>query len=379
MFSASDDQRLFASTICRFLTAAWPPARLREVGGDDSGYDRDFWRQGAALGWASLTGAGGSASGELACPDAVALLVTAFEFGHHAAPGPLGPVSVVAGALARWGSPSHKEGPLEELISGDATAAWAVSEPAPHDAYGDIAVEARREGDSFVLSGVKAPVEWAGEADYVLVTASDAGRPVHLLLPPDLAGSTVTPMRSVDMTRRYAEVRFDGARVPVDGLVGAFADGGVILDWLADVRVLVQLGEMVGAMQWAFSSTLEWTKNRFTFGRPIASYQAIKHRMADMKTWLEASYAITEEAASAMEADSPDRSEMLDAAKSYVGRFGPELLQEAVQLHGGIGVTADHDLHLFLRRVADAASTFGTPREHAVRLGRAVEESLESR
>jgi alkylation response protein AidB-like acyl-CoA dehydrogenase len=374
MFATTDEQQLFARIVCRLLETECPPAQLRSLATNDRGYDPEYWRRGADLGWTALAVAEESATGDLKCAGVLDLLVLAFEFGHHAAPGPLGPVSVVASALARWGSAGVHQAALEEMTSGTAVAAWAWSEPAPHDAYREIAVEARRDGDALVLSGMKVPVEGAVGADHLVVTVVEAGYPVTMLLSPKLEGVSVLPMSSIDVTRRFGAVRFENARVPVDGVVGADAEGEVVVNWMADMALLVQLGEMVGAMQWAFDSTLGWTRDRYTFGRPIASYQVIKHRLADMKMWLEASYAITEDAAIAMAEDRPERSEMLNAAKSYVGRFGPELMQEAVQLHGGIGVTADHDLHLFLRRMVADASTMGTAREHTVNLGRIVEE-----
>ncbi|MBO0732312.1 MAG: hypothetical protein J2P57_23830, partial [Acidimicrobiaceae bacterium] len=150
--------------------------------------------------------------------------------------------------------------------------------------------------------------------------------------------------------------------------------GGV--EWLTDLAVVIQLAETVGAMQWAFDTTLEWAFNRYSFGRPLASYQEIKHRFADLAMWLEGSHAIVAEAARAVQDESANRSELVSAAKLYAGRYGAELLQDCVQLHGGIGVTFDHDLHLFLRRVTSNTAAYGTPDEHAARLGRIVEESL---
>ncbi len=108
--------------------------------------------------------------------------------------------------------------------------------------------------------------------------------------------------------------------------------------------------ESVGAMQTAFDMTVEWAFDRYSFGRPLASYQELKHRFADMKTWLEASHAISDAAAAAVAAGSPDAAELVSAAKAFIGQYGSELMQDCVQMHGGIGVTFEHDLHLYLRR-----------------------------
>ena len=117
-------------------------------------------------------------------------------------------------------------------------------------------------------------------------------------------------------------------------------------------------------MDAAFDMTVDWAFNRYTFGRALASYQALKHRFADMKSWLEASHAISDAAADAV-ADRTDLApEIASAAKSYIGEQGPELAQECVQLHGGIGITYEHDLHFFLRRVTLDRVLYGTPAQH---------------
>jgi alkylation response protein AidB-like acyl-CoA dehydrogenase len=163
-------------------------------------------------------------------------------------------------------------------------------------------------------------------------------------------------------------LEFDGLHAPHSSVIGQGGLADDAVNCLTDLAVTVQVAEMCGAMRWALDTTLEWALNRYSFGRPLGSYQEIKHRFADMKLWLEASDAITARAADAVDRDLPNRSEVVSAAKFYVGRYGPELVQDCVQMHGGIGVTYDHDLHLFLRRVATNAALIGTPRQHAARL-----------
>jgi len=145
---------------------------------------------------------------------------------------------------------------------------------------------------------------------------------------------------------------------------GAAAD----LAWQLQLANVVQCAEIVGALDASMDMTLEWVMDRYSFGRPLGSYQAIKHRLADMKTWLEASHALADGAALAVQEGSDRADELCSAAKAYVGHFGPELCQECVQFHGGIGVTFDHDLHLYLRRVVLDATTYGTVTEHRLRL-----------
>jgi alkylation response protein AidB-like acyl-CoA dehydrogenase len=373
MFDKTSDQELFAETTAKFLESECPSAKLRELGRTDAGFETDLWRRGAELGWTSLVvpeeAGGGSVSGS----GILDLVLLGFEFGSHAAPGPLQPTNLVAAALGRWGTEEQRSGPLAAILAGESIATWALSEPPPADGLGRIELVAERDGDDVVLSGTKSPVESAGQADVILVTAREANGISHYLVPTATPGVVVTPLKGVDMTRRFATVRLDAVRVPSATAVGEPGDGQAAMEWLGDLAVVMQLGEMVGAMQWGFDTTLDWAFNRYSFGRPLASYQEIKHRFADMKMWLEASYAITDVAARALDADAENRPAVVSAAKSYVGRNGGELLQDCVQLHGGIGVTFDHDLHLFLRRVTADIALFGTPAQHEVRISRLLE------
>jgi alkylation response protein AidB-like acyl-CoA dehydrogenase len=367
MFETTEDQELFEETTRRFLEAEAPLTTLRALAGSKEGFEASYWRQGAELGWTSLVvpeeAGGGSVSGQ----GVVDLMLVAYEFGRHAAPGPLAPTNLVAAALGRWGTDEQKSGPLAELISGEKIASWALSEPPPHG-LGEVALTAEEAAGGFVLNGVKTAVEAGGQADWFLVTARDGAELSQFLVASDHPGVTVTDLHGLDMTRRYAQVEFSAAQVPASAVVGTRAGAQADVEWLTDLAVVIQLAEMVGAMEWGFDTTLEWAFNRYSFGRPLASYQEIKHRFADMKMWLEGSAAITEAAARALQDDTSDRSEQVSAGKFYVGKYGAELMQDCVQMHGGIGVTFDHDLHIFLRRVTTDVPTFGGPSEHAARI-----------
>ncbi len=368
MFRRNDDQQLFEETTQRFLETECPPTKLRELADHPVGYEPGYWEQGAQLGWTSLVvpeeAGGGSVSGQ--GPKDLALV--AYQFGLHAAPGPLIGSNVVAAALGRWGTPDQQVGPLAQLLSGEATGAWALAEAAPYDGLGQVQLQATEDGGAFHLEGTKSPVEGGGQAGYLLVTAASSSGPVHLLVAADAPGLVRTPMQGVDMTRRFAVLEFDGVRVPTSAMVGDRGAARAAFEWLLDLGATIQLAEMCGALRWAFDTTLEWAFARYSFGRPLASYQEIKHRFADMKVWLEASFATAAQAADAIDADAPNRSELVSAGKFYVGRYGVELIQDCVQLHGGIGVTFDHDLHLFVRRVVTDTQLLGTPVQHAARL-----------
>ena len=128
-------------------------------------------------------------------------------------------------------------------------------------------------------------------------------------------------------------------------------------------------------MQRAFDMTVEWAFDRYTFGRPLASYQELKHRFADMKSWLEAAHAVSDAAAVAVQAKSAEARELVSVAKAFVGQYGSDLLHDCVQIHGGIGLTFEHDLHLFLRRATVDRTLFGTPAHHRQRIADIVEGS----
>jgi len=227
-------------------------------------------------------------------------------------------------------------------------------------------------GDSVVLRGRVGAVEDAGEPAYVLVSAQDSHGGSHYLVPLDAEGVERAPRRSLDLTRRFHDVTLDGVAVPADARVGPPGAADEQDAQLLDVVAVLAAGEIVGAMDRSFELTMDWVANRYSFGRPLHSYQEIKHRMADLRTQLEAAEAVAGRAAVAVGAGSPDGREWASTALAYAARVGPELIQDCIQLHGGIGVTADHDLHVFLRRAALDANLYGTAADFAQRLGRIV-------
>jgi len=363
----SSDQEFFRETTARFLEDLVPVATVRALIDDPQGFDDDYWRRGAELGWTSLlvdeAHGGGSISG-----DGLAdLTVIAHEFGAHAAPGPLLPTNLVAGALSAVSGDGHAD-VIAGLLDGSGVATWAYAERRPHDHLGEVTLTIRPDGDDLVLDGVKRPVESGGRADHLLVTGRTGDGLTQVLVPVGTAGLTVRPLSGVDLTRRFSEVTFDSVRVPRSALVGELGGAADQVELQLQQAVVIGTSESVGAMQAGFDITLEWVFDRYSFGRPLASYQAIKHRMAEMKVWLEAGHGLSDLATAAVSARSPEAAVVVSAAKAYVGDNGAELLQECVQLHGGIGVTFEHDMHLFLRRQAVNRMLYGTPTEHRVRI-----------
>jgi alkylation response protein AidB-like acyl-CoA dehydrogenase len=348
----------------RFLDRQCPPVLIRQMEGAVAGYDPQWWRQAAEIGWVSaLTGSGG-AEPVAGLPS---LAVIAEECGRHVAPGPLLSSNVVALVLAEEGSEVASEW-LWSLASGDWSAAWCLTEDG-HDALSDefqMAASWRPDG-TMRLTGRKRSVEGAGQAALLMVTAGSPGGIVHVVLPTGTPGIDIRPLQGVDLARRYFEVACDGVTVPSRSVV---VDDplGRRLRRCREVALTVQAAETGGALSRAFEMTLDNLAHRFSFGRPLASYQALKHEMANLKMELESCLGIATAAVHAVARGDEASAELTSAAKAYQGSVATTFVQRCIQLHGGIGVTWEHDLHLFLRRVMDNRPLFGGPAEHLERL-----------
>ena len=365
------DQSFFQETTRRFLESQAPLTAVRELYDDASGYDRDWWRQGAELGWTALLVPEGDGGGTLSGGAVADLAIVAEEFGRMVSPGPLLPTNLVALALAAGGTPEQRAEVLPGLVAGESVAAWAFKEPGRGWRAADVEVEARPagtgSGDGVVLSGTKTMVEAAPTADHFLVTARAGDGLGQFLLPRDAPGLTVTPLDGLDFVRRFGRLDLDGVAVPASARVGG-ADASDAVERLLQVGATLESAQMAGAAARVLEFTVEYAFDRYSFGRQLASYQALKHRFADMKLWLEAAHATVDGAARALDGGDPEAPRLVSAAKAWVGDRVPELVQDCVQMHGGIGVTWEHDIHLYLRRVTLGRSLYGTPDEHRERL-----------
>jgi alkylation response protein AidB-like acyl-CoA dehydrogenase len=373
------EQAFFAGTTRQFLDDKIPTSLLRELRDDPGGFGRDYWRQGADLGWTSLlvpeADGGGSVSGH----PLVDLALVAHEFGRYAAPGPLTAANVVTAAVARSGTAEQKAELLPDLMSGARIGSWAYAEPRPFDRLGTVGVTARRDNGQYLLTGTKAPVEAAAQADLFLVTAAgEDGGLLQFLVPAGTPGVSMRPLHTLDITRRYGRVGFDDAAVPASALLGEPGTAAADVERQLQVALVIQLAEMTGTMDRGLELTTEWLFNRYSFGRPLASYQALKHRFADMRAWLEAAHAMADAAAQHVQDSSGQAGEYVSAAKSFLAVYALEVLQECVQFHGGIGVTFEHDLHLYLRRATVDAQLYGTAADHRERLTSILESREQS-
>ncbi len=365
--SLTSDQEFFRDTTAKFLTEHAAPVELRRLRDEPDGFDARYWQQGAELGWTSLLVAEEHGGGSISGDGLGDLALVADEFGRHAAPGPLVPTNVVAGALSDLGADRHAA-LLAGLLDGTSIASWGHLEPRPHDGLDDLTLEVRADGSDLVLNGTKRPVESAGRASHLLVAGRTGTGCTQVLVPTGTEGVSVRPMRTVDLTRRFSEVTFEDVRVPADAALGEVGGAAAQIERLFLQTLAMANAETVGAMHFALAMTLEWAFDRYSFGRPLASYQELKHRFADMKTWLEAGHAISDMAAQAVSAGSPEAGELASAAKAFLGQYGAELLQDCVQMHGGIGLTFDHDIHFYLRRVTLDRTLHGTPAQHRARI-----------
>jgi alkylation response protein AidB-like acyl-CoA dehydrogenase len=210
----------------------------------------------------------------------------------------------------------------------------------------------------------------------LLVVANCDGAVRQFLVPTHAPGVRVEPQRSIDMVKSYARVHFVDVDVDADAAVDSAEQTADLIARQSQIAMILQCAEIGGILETVLDFTIQWGFDRHSFGRPIGSYQALKHKYADLKIWFEACRATTNAAVAEVASRSPAADMAVSVAKSYVGEHAPGMLQDCIQLHGGIGVTWEHDLHLFLRRVTLYRSMFGTPEEHNLHVY-ALTEQLE--
>jgi alkylation response protein AidB-like acyl-CoA dehydrogenase len=372
----SPEALLFASTTQSFLEKEAPLSRIREMHEAGTSFDPGWWRRAAELGWTSLLVpedlGGGSVSGN----GVQDLALVAEIAGRTVAPGPLHPVSCVLAGLAD--APANHEDTIESLIAGELVASWAVYEPGKPWSPLTPSVTATPTDSGFRIDGVKDRVEAGADSGIFLVTADSDGTVRQFLVPADTPGVRVEPQRSIDMVKSYARVQFDGVEVDGSAVVGSAEQTEALIARQSQIAMILQCAEVVGILDTVLAFTIQWGFDRHSFGRPLGSYQALKHKYADLKIWFESCRAATNAAVAKVASRSPGAEVAVSVAKSYVGEYSPGMLQLCVQLHGGIGVTWEHDLHLFLRRVTLNRSLFGTPEEHNLRvyaLSKALEQA----
>ncbi|OBG97593.1 acyl-CoA dehydrogenase [Mycobacterium sp. E3251] len=364
----SPEKTLFTSTTQAFLEKEAPLRRVRELHAAGMSFDPAWWRRAAELGWTGLLVPEELGGGSVSDSGLADLAMVAEQLGKTVAPGPLYPVSVVLAALVECADRQPHTDTIEALMSGETVASWAVSEPGHGWAPLDPSVTATPTDSGYRIDGTKDRVEAGAQSAVLLVAARSGAELRQFLVPTDAPGVTIEPQQSVDLVKQYARVHFDGVMVDRSAAVGTAAETAALIDRQSQIAQTLQCAEVVGILQTVFDLTVQWALDRHTFGRPLASYQALKHKFADMKLWLEACRATTAAAVADVAANSPGAGLSASIAKSYVGEMAGQIVQACVQMHGGIGVTWEHDLHLYLRRITLYRSMFGTPEEHNLRV-----------
>jgi alkylation response protein AidB-like acyl-CoA dehydrogenase len=361
-FELSDEQAMLREASRDLLADRAPVAVLRTQLDAPAEVDPRLWRLAAELGWTGLLVPeehGGAGQG------LIEQSIVAEEIGRAVARGPFLPTSVVARAIARDGSETLATEVLPVLADGGAWATWAFAEPGRPWTPEGITATARRDGDDVVLSGVKTAVQDADGARWLLVTALEDGVPATFLVDREAPGVTVRRQETVDLTRSFAEVRLADVRTPAARRLGGGAEA--VQRLLDDASVLLA-AETLGTVERMLELTVEYVRVRVQFGRPLGSFQAVKQACATMAMQVQGARAATYYAAMAADADAADAERAACVAASFTSGVAGAVAGWALQLHGGIGFTWEHDLHLYLRRATTDAVLYGDPAVHRARL-----------
>jgi alkylation response protein AidB-like acyl-CoA dehydrogenase len=362
-FDLTDEQQAIRSTAHDFLASRFKSERLREIAASESGFDESGWKEMAELGWAGLALPeewGGQGLG------IVDLAVLFEEMGQVCAPSPLLSNTIAGLALAFAGTDQQRERWLAPLAAGElrgAPALFDAGEPAEPNRFKLVADS---DGDGVTLNGEKILVMDAASADFFLVATADGRR--HIV-EKEAEGVTVTPEESIDPTRRLSSVRLENVRVMAENtLPGSTEDY-----WPVFQRACVAIAaESTGVAQRALEMSVAYAKDRRQFGRPIGAYQAVSHRCAQMLLETENSRSAVYGAAWAADAEPESLPLAASMAKAYASDAGWRVPDAAIQVHGGIGFTWEHDLHFFLKRGRANAASFGDAKWHRERVADAV-------
>ncbi|MFC5343219.1 acyl-CoA dehydrogenase family protein [Brevundimonas staleyi] len=338
---------------------------LRDAGA--GGFDPGLWSEIADLGWCGVALSeedGGSGLGHLN----LGLILE--SLGRNVGATPLAATTVAADALAMAGSDALKTAWLPRLAAGEAIGALAVDEGAAH-APDVLATTAVRTEGGWRLDGVKRFVAEGMAADLLIVAAQAEGQTALFAVDAGAPGVSRAPRRLTDF-RDHAEVTLSDVVVDADArLTGPDGDAALLDDLLDRARALAA-AELLGLSVGAFDTTLEYLKTRVQFGQTIGAFQALQHRAADLYTRIELARSAVEAALSAIDAQAPDRALLVSIAKATAGDTANLATREMIQLHGGIGMTDDHDAGFYIKRARVLENSWGSAAWHRDRFGRLI-------
>ena len=369
--SLNEVQLMLADSIEKFISNDYDFETRQKYSGSDLGYSAEVWQSFAELGWTAFPFSeddGGFDGGP------VDLMVVMERLGRGLIVEPyLANVVLAGGVLKRAANNSQKEQWLSPLISGELQATLAFVEPQARYDINNIATTAVRDGDSWRLNGSKGYVLNGANADLVIVPARTSGEQrdtsgVTLFgVPGDTAGISVRDYETID-GQRAAEIDMKDVALPLDAVIGKVDAGFDALQSTVDDATFAVCAEAVGIMSVLTEKTIEYSKSRVQFGVPISSFQALQHRMVEMYTACEQSRSLLMWAAMTIADDGDDAAKAVHSLKYQIGVAGKLVGEEAVQIHGGMGVTWELDVAHYFKRLTAIGLMFGNADWHLDRL-----------
>ncbi|WP_024577128.1 MULTISPECIES: acyl-CoA dehydrogenase [unclassified Afipia] len=370
----NEEQSMLRDSARGLISDKAPVAHLRKLRDDKdaTGFSRDLWKTFAEIGFAGLLVPeefGGSGLGYVEAG------VVMEEIGHTLMPSPFLSTGVVAAAaLTRGGNGAQKSEYLPRIAKGDLIASLAVDEGAKHRPS-KVAMKAVRSGNGFKLKGAKALVVDGHVSDLLIVAARTAGESgdreglTLFLVNPKSKGIEIERTAMVD-AHNAARIVFDDAEVTADGVLGEVDQGGVLLEGILNVGRAAVASEMVGLSEEAFARTVTYLKERKQFGKLIGEFQALQHRAAHLYTEIEITKAAVMKASQMLDSDFDAAGAAVAVAKAKAGTTATLAVQEAVQMHGGVGMTDAFDIGFFMKRARVCQELFGDSAYHAEQLAR---------
>ena len=375
-FGFSPEQEMLRATARKFLenecTSGFVRARMEEP----AGVTDEFWAKLAEQGWLGLVYPeehGGSGLGF------VDLTVLMEEMGRVVMPGPFFSTVLLGGlAIREAGSPAQQKEWLARIAAGRARTTLAWTEPSARWDAAGVTCAAREDKGGFVLNGTKLFVLDAHLADALVVVArtGEGKTPEEgvslFLVPKGTRGVEVKLLPTMDQTRKLCEVTFKDAAVPADALMGVKGRAWPALARVVERATVALCAEMCGGAQRVLDMTTDYAKIRVAFGKPIGTYQGVKHKAADMLVDVENAKSLTYYAAWAVDENAPEAALAASMAKAYVTDAYRKVAGAGIQLHGGIGFTWEHDLHLYFKRAKSSEFTFGDATYHRERVAQLI-------